>query len=423
MTKLYWWSRYGDFDPGEGILPHMGQVIARYRKAAGYKTQDDFAIVANVRTRSIAEWETSFMLADQNRRVFLAKLLRIPPALLGLDWRLIHYQDNQGTCNPEKPLEQEQATEQWEEESYYHYEDTLLLAYGWKYGGKLLSIADRFERRLRKLEQVVQRVPTAEKDAWLWLLGHYYRLATEITRNRGQSEEYQRLVLRQHDKGVNIANEIDDPELQAVFLIGRADTYEEQKHPTQAHVAAREALQVAEKLNKRTPLYGNIQVITASILLPATMSDPTLLKTIWQAQDKALNIVWNGKLEPDRSFMKLRLAGVHHERAKTFLEAHSLLPERGYLKEAEHEMRLAWEDFGPDIAEWALYFHLTEARLYKAQGELERSAQEGLEALKVARAIDSQRKEGEIVALYQDLSSAGTSNAYVRSLGVQLELF
>ena len=34
------------------------------------------------------------MTNDQERRIFLAKLLKIPPALLGLDWRLVYYQDN-----------------------------------------------------------------------------------------------------------------------------------------------------------------------------------------------------------------------------------------------------------------------------------------------------------------------------------------
>jgi hypothetical protein len=27
MSDLYWWSRYGNFSPGIGTLPHMGEVL------------------------------------------------------------------------------------------------------------------------------------------------------------------------------------------------------------------------------------------------------------------------------------------------------------------------------------------------------------------------------------------------------------
>ncbi|MGH2479291.1 MAG: helix-turn-helix transcriptional regulator, partial [Ktedonobacteraceae bacterium] len=70
--------------------------MADYRKRRGYKTQADFAIVADVQPRTIVDWETSVMIPDFGRRVLLAKLLKIPPALLGLDWRLVVFDENTG---------------------------------------------------------------------------------------------------------------------------------------------------------------------------------------------------------------------------------------------------------------------------------------------------------------------------------------
>src|SRR3954471_4129187 len=32
MNTFYWWSCYDHFTPGEGVLPHMGEVIAEYRQ-------------------------------------------------------------------------------------------------------------------------------------------------------------------------------------------------------------------------------------------------------------------------------------------------------------------------------------------------------------------------------------------------------
>jgi hypothetical protein len=37
-------------------------------------------------------------LSDPERRIFLAKMLKIPPALLGLTWQQVVYQDHAGTC-------------------------------------------------------------------------------------------------------------------------------------------------------------------------------------------------------------------------------------------------------------------------------------------------------------------------------------
>jgi transcriptional regulator with XRE-family HTH domain len=120
LSTLYWWSRFGYFTPGEGILPHMGEVIAEYRQRRGLKTQADLAIAAGVLPRSVTDWESKAVLRDFQRRVFLAKLLNIPPALLGLDWRTVVYEDNTG--NHSHPLLS--TDEAWLEDSYYHYEDS-----------------------------------------------------------------------------------------------------------------------------------------------------------------------------------------------------------------------------------------------------------------------------------------------------------
>jgi transcriptional regulator with XRE-family HTH domain len=421
MAKSYWWSRYGNFDPGEGVLPHMGQVIAHYRKKYGCKTQADFAIAAGVKERTIIDWECSSMIADQNRRTFLARMLKIPPALLGLDWRLIYYQDNQGTQSASIPPEH--LVELLKEESFYHYEDFLALATGWLYSGKLMSIADRVERRLCKLEEAVARVPAMEKEAWLGLLAQYYRLATEIPRHSGTDEANKRRCLRLNAKAIKIAGEIEDQELQIQLLLTRSDIHLEQEHTTQTRTIAHQTLQMAKQISSRTPLYGNVQLRLAPVLLPEAIADSEQMKSIWRSLDKVLNMVWDKKIEPDRSLTTLTLAGVHHERAKTFLELYKLSPKQDYLRDATNEMQMAWDGFSSDFASWALYFHLTEARLYEAQHEIEQSARSAIEALKAARTMNSKRKEDAIMALYRELHQLDARNPYVCNLGVQLGMF
>src|SRR5216684_7079142 len=147
MDNLYWWSRYGDFSPGEGILPHMGEVIAEYRRRRGYDTQGTFAIAAGVSLRTVQEWETTIMTHDHERRKFLAKMLKIPPALLGLDWRLVFYQDSKGAHpDPFAPI-----VEHVEEDAFYAYEDILIMGWESLRKGSTPDIAERLDRRLRKL--------------------------------------------------------------------------------------------------------------------------------------------------------------------------------------------------------------------------------------------------------------------------------
>src|SRR5689334_13777362 len=86
----YWWSRYGDFSPGEDNYPHMGEVVAYYRVKRGFRRQEDLAVALGCSKRSVEEWEREVTLSSPNeRRKVLSRLLRIPPCLLALDWHFM----------------------------------------------------------------------------------------------------------------------------------------------------------------------------------------------------------------------------------------------------------------------------------------------------------------------------------------------
>jgi transcriptional regulator with XRE-family HTH domain len=417
MSDFHWWSRYGDFSPGEGILPHMGEVIANYRKKR-YRTQTDFAIAAGVVVRTVQEWETSIMTHDHERRIFLAKMLKIPPALLGLDWRLVFYEDNIGTHSDPA----EHLADILEEDTYYHYEDTLVMAWDMNYSGRLLTVADRFDRRLRKLRKIVENVPEADKEAWLSLLGQFYHLATYFTEYSSMDGASKKRMLYLNALSMQIAKDVNDVELLSLSLLRRAGTYLAQEKYDLARQTAQSAMEYIERV--RTPLRGNIILKSAEVHAKFAAHDETLAKQIRQWQDKALNTVYKGKIEPDRSFLKLNLAGVHHERAKTLLQFHTFHPDKKkLLADAQNEMHLAWGAFTPDLAEWRTYFLLTDAKLYGAEHDLEGSARTGLEALKAARSMQSKKGEAQVKMLYEDLNNVDEVNPYVRNLGLELGIF
>ncbi|MBV9688747.1 MAG: helix-turn-helix transcriptional regulator [Ktedonobacteraceae bacterium] len=417
MQTLYWWSRYGDFSPGMGILPHMGQVIAHYRKQR-YRTQLDFAKAAGVILRTIQEWEAAIMTNDQERRIFLAKLLKIPPALLGLDWRLVYYQDNTGT--------HEVPSEQWvhllEEDTFYHYEDLLTAAWDMFYSGRLFAIATRVERRLTKLVKLVQEAPAQDKEAWLWMLGQYYYIAGVIAGYGGKDEEHQRRAVSATTSALQIAQEIDDAELMGLCLYRLTGLHLTQKSEDLAKQTIQGALNYAERVG--TPLRASMQLREAEVLTRFAATDDALAKRIRHSQDRVVAVLYRGKMEQDRSFLKLNLAGVHHERAKTLIQFHTFHPDRKHLlKDAHHEMQMAWDALTPDLAEWRGHFFLTEARLYQAERDVEASVKLALNALQAAREVQSKGQEDQVRSLYHELMHMDTQHPLIHNLGVQLGIF
>ncbi|HET8843179.1 MAG TPA: helix-turn-helix transcriptional regulator [Ktedonobacteraceae bacterium] len=417
-NSFYWWSCYAQFKPGEGILPHMGEVIAEYRQKRGFKTQADLAIAAGVSPRVVTEWETKAMLRDPERRVLLAKLLKIPPALFGLDWRTVFYTDNAGSLQSSS----ETANESWLEDAYYHYEDTLTMTWNLIYSGHFTRIVDRFERRLSKLESIARDVSGPDKEAWLALLCQYYQTAVQTPQHHLGSTVSKLLALQRCQTAISIAREIDDQELLAAAYFRLAGIYDSHGDHQLAREHALTALQLAKQVRDTTR--GNIYLRIAGTSARFSANDPGLITEIRNWQDKALNIVYKGSLEPDRSFFRLNYAAVHHERAKVLLNFYQASPgEKKLLRDAQNEMKLAWNALTPDIDEWQMYFFNTEAQIYLAEHDLEGSARLALESLRTAREVQSKKGEKQVRSLFLKLQQHDNCNPYVSNLGVQLGMF
>src|SRR5579883_881206 len=418
MAESYWWSRYGNFDPGEGVLPHMGQVVAHYRKKYGCRTQAEFAIASGFKERTIIEWEGSPMIVDQNRRIFLAKLLKIPPALLGLDWRLVVYEDHTGTCSNSI----ERNEEIWLEDSYYHYVDTLELAWSVYYGGNRAGLAERFARRLQKLETLVKDISGPDREAWLGMLCRYYQFSMSFTQHQGTDKAFKQKAIHQAKLAIQIATEIQDDELLAIALSRLSKNYLTYREPELAKEAAMRAMQYVERLPNLSK--GTLLLHAAENHPHLAAHDAALAAQVRKWQDRAITLVHKGHIEPDGSFFYLNPAAVHHERAKTLLEFALARPhEKSLLDDAHGEMKLAWDALTPDLVEWRMYFFITEARLYMAERDLEGSARLALDALQVAHLLQSMKGESQVRDLYHDLRRLDERNPYVRNLGVQLGIF
>jgi len=417
MSELYWWRRYGDFSPGSGILPHMGETISHYRKQR-YPTQVEFATASGYNLRTVQEWETTMMINDHERRILLAKLLRIPPALLGLDWRLVTYQDATGHVTD--PLSE--VVGLLEEDAYYQYEDMLIMGWECLYAGKLLEIAPRIERRLHKLIAITKQAPVSQQEAWQYLLCQFYQLHTGIMVYRGADESNKKNVLHGSKEAVRLATDLEDNELLVASLFTSSQLHMDYDNYDLAQQAIQGAVERVEHV--RTPLKVNVYLSAANANAMYTAHDETLEKQIQRWLEKALTLVYKGKIEQDSSFLRPNLAAVHHEKARTLMQFSRLHPTtKKYLKDARNELNMAWKAFPAELAGWRMHFCLTEAKLFVAEHDLEGGARIGIQALEAARLMGSKRGETEVATLYHDLMGLSKTNPYVHHLGVQLGIF
>ena len=411
---MYWWSRYGSYRPGEWGLPHMGDVITDYSVRRGFYSQEAFAQAAGFNKRTIDYWENTMYLTEMERRIFLAKLLRIPPALLGLTVYSV-MDDTYAIENYTDSLKR--MTELAEEDSYYAYEDILVLGWECLRKGGIPQVAERVNRRLRKLQGIVQRCPAEEKEAWMVLLFQYYRLSSGFSRHTLPSEGVQSI-----STAISLAEELDDVELIATAYQHRAHRYVSLNQINDAKHDIDVALTYANRV--RPPLKGNIYL--RAIEINSYLGGSTEIREEnKRLHGLAANMAYDLKETNtyDRTFQVLNTSGVHHERAKAFIKLYAFDPKAQHLKDAENELNLARKSFRPDLVEWQLFFALTEGRLRIVQGEITESALVGKEALKTARLLSSQSGIADVTTLYLDLKKHHPNNLEVINLGVQLGRF
>ncbi len=427
----YWWSRYGNFAPGVGIYPHMGQVITEYRIRRGLATQKSLAIALGYSERTIQELEGSMNMDSPDsieRRMVLARLLQIPPCLLALDWRFMAYKDN--TVDQSSPFADMVGL--MEEDSYDFYDD--LLAVGWEstYKGGSPQTATRITKRLHKLETLTNHAPLPQREAWISLLCRYYQLSTRFARDRIDTQ----VALSHSQKAIDLAAMLQDNELLAASHFRRIRVYmdlyefvktlpEGEQSPQAiqyldlARIDANKALEYAESV--RNPLRSNIYLIAADVNSLYAQDNKKLQDQIDGWQKKVANMVYREKsaYEDDGTFLKTNITAVHHERAKTLMRFAS---RKGALKEARSELNTAWKTLTPDLTIWRVNLYITEASLNLLEGDIEGSALAGLEAYKIASVMQTRNEEAKVKNLFTNLHAIDPNNGYVCNLGLQIQM-
>ncbi len=427
-------ARIEDYPPGEYGLPHMGAVIADHRIKAGWTSQEAFAIVCGVDKQTVVYWENQKYLADMKRRIFLCRLLRIPPVLLGLTWPSVL---NDGEV-PQYIKDSESMVELLSANSYGLYEDILTFA-SINPQRYTREAAYRFYQHQKELEKLVITVPALEKDNWLDLLARYYQHSTFIAEHHAQSD----LALSYADKALHIAISMDpqDAELTGSSHYKRARLYLTRGNRNLAKEDIQAVLEKAEHVG--IPLRGSTYLLAAEINALDASQDGKLRTQCRSWQDNAADLLYNKKkVESDGTFILFDLYAVHHERAKILmrfalfhttdeeliegLKNEHRRADAGLLKEAHSALSSArkhLEAANGTRPTRIMDSTITEARLLLMGKEYEESAKLVKTALTIARLINSAKGINEVEKIYTMLHQLAPKNPYVCNLGVELGKF
>lgn len=397
-TRNHWWYVYGPFDPGENNLPHLGQVICYYRELRQWKAKD-LADALGQTPRHIYEIESSTNMPELiSRRQTIAQLLKIPPVLLGLSI-VLHESgldtEKAGTVLTINP------------QTMSMYESMLVLSWELYYTSSAQRAGNNINYWLQTLTNAAKEAQGLQRHQLLAMLCRFYQLSGVAARDRMDLPR----ALRDGKKAVDLAFQLENPELISASLFRRARTYLKQEKYNAAVQDLEAALPYADR--SRDPLKGYVYQATAETYSIVAGKDTQVQRKSLTMFDQVGRIVRKGDLEDDGSFVKLNIAGLYMDRANALTL---------YRKpnEAHDALDIVRKNLGPELTRWQARLLIADAQAYLAEDDPESCCEMAFEALKVVRATQSLSNEARVYGLYQQLQGSYPRHPLVNRLGIQL---
>lgn len=379
MSDYYWWYCYHRFDPGIDDLPHFGQVIKYYSELGGMK-KSDLAQALGYKLRFIDMLESDKNIdtpKDRSKRVTLAKILSIPPALLGVSIIVGDDRDLTGKSGIMSVLDAQTMT---------FYEDMLASVWELYHTSSVARATQHITLWIHFLEHEIDKARGARRDQLLSVLCRFYQLSALAARDRMEIVQ----ALQDEQKAIDLAFELKNAELIAASLQRRSRIYMQSHQYQLAFQDAQRALPYATK--SRDPLKGKTYQIYAEALAHLAGNDKSLQEKSRDYFRQVGTIVRKGNLEPDGTFMKLDLTSLYIEMAEAFILWRQ-------FDDARNALAIARKQLSPELTRWQVNILLTEADMYNAQGHYADGADSALEALKIVQAVKMDSKEQRIRAM------------------------
>lgn len=397
----YWWYAYGHFAPGDNNLPRMGDVISYYL-ALSDLSKEELARRLEVTERYVDMLKSATNTSRPKllpRRILLAKLLHIPPVLLGLS-SLTLWEFGDGTL-PEasEAVSGSIASTQ----TMTSYERLLALSWELYYTSSVQKAAESVDEAIQKLNTEFEGAAGTKRDQRDALLCRFYQLYSLIARDRLEldtSVEYE-------NRAVEMAFRLRNAELIASSLLRRARILLRREEYMAALEDALAALPYADL--SRDPLKGKCYQMAGEAQGYLAGTNRELQEKSLAYFNKAAQIARKGNLEPDGSFVKTDLTSIYIEKA----DALTLFKR---YDEAHNALGIARKNLSPELTRWEVNLLLSEARAYVAEKDVESCCYSLIDALNIVRAVKLSSKEDRIRSLYKSCKSLEPTNATIKRL-------
>lgn len=441
-VEMEWWGENGEYGPyrvQENGLPYFSDVfkdflaqskldVIQFAGLYGELVKNDGTSYTKGRIYQMIRNNT--FPTDPGRRWILAKLLGIPPLLLGLqslDELLTQQEANRKVKLPQKTGVSQAIAgmRQFSLEEYRcalgnywqrHRTDTLL--------GEISDIHRRIHVLERKALYGEQRV----KEQSIPLLCGYHMLLANFDADR---EHYDAAIIHLNEAYV-LAKEKHLSRLQATILLRRGWACKERGEKfarlPDFEAAQRDftcaATDYQAALNISKQAYPNLMgAITVSLgkIGAETAHTPKEFKDAIVKIDQAASFVGRDSDDEDLHFVHTDEVRYHLDRAQAYLIA----PERvvQYPKDARRELREALSATQPPYPKRRqAYISVLDAQSYFIEREYEQAAKKAREAVILAREIGSTINITRVASLYEVMSVSDGPKNNVDMAVLEIEL-
>jgi tetratricopeptide (TPR) repeat protein len=376
--QYYWWYVYGYFAPGEGKFPHVGQVIRYYRKLSGIE-KTLLAEKLECTTRYIEMLESDRNINNPQllpRRILLARILQIPPVLLGLSSLTLSNDEAGAALVQTSPEDDTMINVQ----HMAFFEGMLTLSWELYYTSTIERAAKHIDFCFEMLNDEMKST-SLQRDQIDSMRCRFYRLSALIARERMEIDK----ALDHINEAIALALHLRNAELHAASLLGRIRILYHKQLYEQALQDAETACIYADNDLLRDPLRGKCYQIAGEAQAYLAESNVKLQEKSLAYFDKAGRVARKGNMEPDGSFVKTDITSIYIERAKA-------LRLFGRFDEAHHAFAIARKKLSPELTRWQVNLLIEEAKTYFAEGSITNCCLSLLSAVPVVQAIHLQNR-------------------------------
>ncbi len=392
----WWWYAYGPFPVGEHGMPHAGRVVTFYRELRGWSVAR-LGAELGLKERQMYNIEGSATLPEPlSRRELLARLLDIPPALLGV--LMLKYVPDQ------QVLPDLGRTSVLPASTIEAYEGVLTLAWEAYYTSSAQRPAATVALWLQHLEDSLDTVSGVAQDQLRALLCRFYQLSGVIARDRLDFD----LSLAHASKALALALHLRNAELVASSLYRRARTYVEMHQYDLTIVDLERALPYAARSRDPLRCYTNICLAEAySLFAPSDMSLQS--KSLGLLDEVGRTVRARGILSGDGSFVKVDVSGLYMVRG-------DVLRRFSRLADAQDALLIVRENLPKNFTRWQANLLVSEALLCHADHDIAGACDLALDALDLLDETRSSSTRAKIEELYARLMIAAPRHGDVKRL-------